>query len=258
MAIEQEHTYADDAHYFIEKLRNKGSNFTVSLYSNANNPEYFANYIEFMKQYIGFTLTNISEVYNSLQEWIEKSPAIRSKIQFVDSNDIASLVSSYVTAYLDKKLTPSVKSIALSLLNISDEKTVINLETHNIPALAFLGPPGTSKTYSIVAALKELSGGQGNNKIAGWLHYDITKHEATTAPFVLPTANQIVKDDPLPGLALLRTSGNPELDKALSESIYTRTVNKIISTFAYILIAGQDKKRISLSREVENTLKKKS
>lgn len=256
MAIEQEHTYADDAHYFIEKLRNKGSNFTVSLYSNANNPEYFANYIEFMKQYIGFTLTNISEVYNSLQEWIEKSPAIRSKIQFVDSNDIASLVSSYVTAYLDKKLTPSVKSIALSLLNISDEKTVINLETHNIPALAFLGPPGTSKTYSIVAALKELSGGQGNNKIAGWLHYDITKHEATTAPFVLPTANQIVKDDPLPGLALLRTSGDPELDKALSESIYTKTVNKIISTFAYILIAGQDKKRISLSREVENTLKK--
>ena len=256
MSIEQEHTYADDAHYFIEKLRNKGSNFTVSLYSNDNNPEYLANYIEFMKQYIGFTLTNISEVYKSLQDWIEKSPAIRSKIQFVDSNDISSVVSSYVTAYLDKKLTPSVKSIALSLLDISDDETGINLETHNIPALAFLGPPGTSKTYSIVAALKELSGGQGNNKIAGWLHYDITKHEPTTAPLVLPTANQIVKDDPLPGLALLKTSGNSEIDKALSETIYTKTVNKIISTFAYILIAGQDKKRISLSREVENTLKK--
>jgi len=256
MAIEREHTYADDVHYFIEKIRNKGNKLTTSLYSNDNDPDYLQRYIEFMQQYIKFTLTNISEVYDSLSKWIEASPTIRSKIQFIDSNDIASEVSSYVTAYLDKKLYPSVKSVALSLLGIEETATAANFETHNIPAVAFLGPPGTSKTYSIVAALKDLSEGQGNNKIAGWLHYDITKHEATTSPLILPTANQDVKDDPLPGLAMLRAINNPEIDKALSESIYTKTVNKIISTFAYILIAGKEIGRIQLSNEVENTLKK--
>ena len=256
MAIEQEHTYADDIHYFIEKLRNKGNKFTVSLYSNNNNPEYLKNYIEFIQQYIDFTLTNISEIYSSLKEWIQSSPMIRSKIQFVDSNDIDSEVSSYITAYLDKKLWPSVNSVALSLLGIEETEAAQNFETHNIPALAFLGPPGTSKTYSIVAALKDLSKGQGNNKIAGWLHYDITKHETTTSPLILPTANQDVKDDPLPGLAMLRSINKPEIDKALSENIYTKTVNKIISTFAYILIAGKETGRISLSNEVESTLKK--
>ncbi len=255
IAIGQEHTYADDVHYFIEKLRNKSNKFTVSLYSN-DKPEYLKAYIEFIKQYIDFTLTNISKVYDSLGTWIEHSPTMRSKIQFVDSNDIALEVSSYITAYLDKKLWPSVKSVALSLLGIEETDTATNFETHNIPALAFLGPPGTSKTYSIVAALKDLSEGQGNNQIAGWLHYDITKHEATTAPLILPTANQDVKDDPLPGLAMLRSINKPEIDEALSESIYTKTVNKIISTFAYILIAGKERGMIPLSNEVESTLKK--
>ena len=253
--IERDYTSADDLHYFIEKIRNKGKSLTTALYSQSQEPEYITHYTDFMQQYIGFMLTNISGVYKDLADWIKNNPTIRDKIQIIDSNDISPEVFSYVITYLDKKLTPSVNSIVLSLLGISAKETGINLETHNIPALAFLSPPGTSKTYSIVAALKELSEGQGNSIIAGWLHYDITKHEATTSPLVLPTANQDVKDEPLPGLALLRASGNLELDKALRENIYTKTVNKIISTFRYILIAGKEKGQITLSNEVENTLK---
>jgi hypothetical protein len=254
--IEREYTSTDDLHYFIEKLRNKGKGLTVALYSESNEPKYVQDYAAFMEQYIGFTLTNISGIYSSLAEWIKNNPTIRDKIQIIDSNEIGSEVFSYVTAYLNKKLIPSVNSIALSLLGISNEKTVANFETHNIPALAFISPPGTSKTYSIVAELKELSKGQGNSIIAGWLHYDVTKHEATTSPLVLPTANQDIKDEPLPGLAILRASGNIELDKALRENIYTKTVNKIITTFAHILTAGHEKGKISLSNEVESTLKR--
>jgi hypothetical protein len=253
--MERDYTSADDLHYFIEKIRNKGKSLTTALYSQSQEPEYITHYTDFMQQYIGFMLTNISGIYNDLADWIKNNPIIRDKIQIIDSNDISPEVFSYVITYLDKKLTPSVNSIVLSLLGISAKDVGINLETHNIPALAFLSPPGTSKTYSIVAALKELSEGQGNSIIAGWLHYDITKHEATTSPLVLPTANQDVKDEPLPGLALLRASGNLELDKALQENIYTKTVNKIISTFGYILVAGQEKGVVSLSDEVENTLK---
>ena len=253
--IERDYESTDDLHYFIEKLRNKGKSVSVALYSEINEPEYVKHYVNFMEQYIGFTLTNISAIYQELSNWINNKPTIRDKIQIIDSNDIIKEVRSYVIAYLDRKLTPSVNSIALSLLGINSKQTGINLEAHNIPALAFMSPPGTSKTYSIVDALKKLSEGQGNSIIAGWLHYDVTKHEATTSPLVLPTANQDVKDEPLPGLAILRASGKVELDKALRENIYTKTVNKIISTFAYILNAGKEKGQISLSNEVENTLK---
>ena len=253
--IERDYTSTDDLHYFIEKIRNKGKSLTTALYSQSQEPEYITHYTDFMQQYIGFMLTNISGIYKDLADWIKNNPTIRDKIQIIDSNDISPEVFSYVITYLDKKLTPSVNSIVLSLLGISPKEVKINLETHNIPALAFLSPPGTSKTYSIVAALKELSEGQGNSIIAGWLHYDITKHEATTSPLVLPTANQDVKDEPLPGLSLLRASGNLELDKALQENIYAKTVNKIISTFGYILVAGKEKGVVSLSNEVENTLK---
>ncbi len=253
--INRDYSSADDLHYFIEKIRNKGKSLTVVSYSQGKGPGIDEHYVEFMKQYIGFMLTNISGIYNELANWISNNREIRDKIQIIDSNDISSEVFSYVTAYLNKKLIPSVNSIALSLLGISEEKTVANLQTHNIPALAFMSPPGTSKTYSIVNALKKLSEGQGNSIIEGWLHYDVTKHEATTSPLVLPTTNQDVKDEPLPGLAILRASGKVELDKVLQENIYTKTVNKIINTFAYILNAGNEKGQISLSNEVESTLK---
>jgi hypothetical protein len=254
--------YNDDIKYFIEKMKNKnGSVFSDSNQNNPskldNMPEVFQNYKEFLSEYVKFTLSNITESYNRIvNEWLVNNPILIDKIKFVDSGKLEGVISRNIIEYTENKLRPGIINSVINRHFTDDEASRIwvNMETYIPPALAFLGPPGTAKTNAITSALATLAKGGENRIVWDWLRYDITTHEVTTAPLVLPVASDVVSDNPLTTVALMRATGNKEIDIALTENIQTKTLSKAIATFAYILKGGHENKRIELRPEVQQQI----
>jgi hypothetical protein len=255
----------DDVRYFIEKIKNKSLNVfsgdKADPVSNIDNlegkPPLFKNYIHFLARYVRFTLSNITDTYDVIvSEWMAKNPFLVDKIKFVDSSNIKSVISDNVIDYAERKLRPGIINSVINRTFTDDEaaKIWVNMETYNPPALAFLGPPGTAKTNAITSALASLAQGGENRLIWDWLRYDITTHEVTTAPLVLPVASDVVTDNPLTTVALMRSTGNREIDIALTENVQTKTLSKAIATFAYILKGGHENKLIELRPEVQQQI----
>ena len=261
----------DDVRYFIEKIKNKSLNmFSGNTPNPASNPDpvsdigdlgdkpqLFKNYIHFLARYVRFTLSNITDTYDVIvSEWMAKNPFLADKIKFVDSSNIKSVISNNIIDYAERKLRPGIINSVINRTFTDDgaSKIWVNMETYNPPALAFLGPPGTAKTNAITSALASLAKGGENRLIWDWLRYDITTHEVTTAPLVLPVASDVVTDNPLTTVALMRSTGNREIDIALTENIQTKTLSKAIATFAYILKGGHENKLIELRPEVQQQL----
>jgi len=254
-------TSNDDIRYFIEKMKNKsGSVFSGKKSKKSelvNMPEIFQNYTNFLGEYIKFTLSGITKTYDVIiNEWISKKPILVDKIKFVDSSNLRSIISKNISEYAERKLRPGIISSVISRHSTDEEASEIwvNMETYNPPALAFLGPPGTAKTNAITSSLADLAKGGENRLIWDWLRYDITTHEVTTAPFVLPVASDVVTDNPLTTVALMRSTGNREIDMALTENIQCKTLSKAIATFAYILKGGYENRQIELRPEVQQQI----
>ena len=261
----------DDVRYFIEKIKNKSLNIfsgntampassedpVSNIGDLGDKPQLFKNYIHFLARYVRFTLSNITDTYDVIvSEWMAKNPILVDKIKFVDSSNIKSVISNNIIDYAERKLRPGIINSVINRTFTDDgaSKIWVNMETYNPPALAFLGPPGTAKTNAITSALAYLAKGGENRLIWDWLRYDITTHEVTTAPLVLPVASDVVTDNPLTTVALMRSTGNREIDIALTENIQTKTLSKAIATFAYILKGGHENKLIELRPEVQQQL----
>ena len=258
----------DDARYFIEKIKNKSLNAfsgvttdTSDPVSNIQNlegkPPLFQNYIHFLARYVRFILSNITDTYDVIvSEWMAKNPILVDKIKFVDSSNIENVIFKNIIEYAEHKLGPGIINSVINRTFTDDEASNIwvNTETYNPPALAFLGPPGTAKTNAITSALASLAKKGENRLIWDWLRYDITTHEVTTAPLVLPVASDVVTDNPLTTVALMRSTGNREIDIALTENIQTKTLSKAIATFAYILKGGHENGLIELRPEVQQQI----
>ncbi len=253
----------DDVRYIIEKIKSR----SIATFSNNDNPSnnpalsdkplIFKNYIDFLTEYVKFTLSNITNTYEVIvKNWLDKNPILMDKIKFVDSNNIKGVIFKNISEYAEYKLRPGIISSIISRRFTDNEASKIwaNTETYNPPALAFLGPPGTAKTNAITSALASLAQGGENRLVWDWLRYDITTHEVTTAPLVLPVASDVVTDNPLTTVALMRSTGHREIDIALTENIQTKTLSKIIATFAYILKGGYENKRIELRPEVQEQI----
>jgi hypothetical protein len=257
----QNTTSNDDIRYFIEKMKNKSwivfSDDDESRLPNmSDKPVIFQNYMKFLQKYVKFALSNITSTYNVVVEWIAQNPILLDKIKFVDSNNLEGVISKNIIEYAEHKLSPGIISSVLNRRFTDDEasKIWVNTETYNPPALAFLGPPGTAKTNAITSALVSLSQGGENRLVWDWLRYDITTHEVTTAPLVLPVASDVVTDNPLTTVALMRSTGNREIDIALTENIQTKTLSKAIATFAYLLKGGYENGYIELRPEVQQQI----
>lgn len=252
----QDATSNDDIRYFVEKMKNK-SGTVFSSKSQTDEPAVFQSYKDFLKEYIQFTLSNITKSYETIvDEWMTKHPALVDKIKFVDSSNIEGVIFKNVSEYAERKLRPGIISSVTNRYFKEDDVSNIwtNTETYNPPALAFLGPPGTAKTNAITSALASLAQGGENRLVWDWLRYDITTHEVTTAPLVLPIATGVVTDNPLTTVALMKSTGIRDIDIALTENIQTKTLSKAIATFAYILRGGNENGHIQIRPDVRQQL----